>query len=158
MNQKTDHAVTKKKPKASLLIVVVGFIVVLGAWLLWVGLAADGEKGTGSSTSAAVTSEQVETITGRWRRPDGGYIIDIKGLNADGSLQVPYFNPRPINVSQAGVVHSPEGLHIFIELWDEGYPGATYRLDHDNDKDILTGVYFQPSVNQSFDVIFVRAQ
>jgi hypothetical protein len=148
----------KKKLPTLLIVVVIAAVVVAGVWLLRSRWTAEEKPGTGRSKSAAVTSEQVETIVGRWRRPDGGYIIDIRGLDAAGDLEVAYYNPRPINVSLAQVVESPDGLHIFIELRDTGYPGATYRLDYDSDKDMLTGVYHQPSVNQSFDVIFVRAQ
>ena len=148
----------KKKFPTLLIIVVIAAVVVAGGWLLRNRQAAEEKPGTGGSTSADVTSEQVQTIVGRWRRPDGGYIIDIRGLDAAGNLEVAYYNPRPINVSQAHVVQSPKGLHIFIELRDEGYPGATYRLDYDGDNDTMTGIYFQPSVNQSFDVVFVRAQ
>jgi uncharacterized protein (DUF2147 family) len=105
-----------------------------------------------------VTPEQVDTIVGRWRRTDGGYVIDIRGLDAAGNLNVAYYNPKPINVSQGEVVQSAKGLHVFIELRDTGYPGATYRLDYDSAKDTMTGVYHQPSVDQSFHVVFVRTQ
>jgi len=141
-----------------LVVVLVAVVVVAGVWWLRSGRDTEGEPGTGGSKSAAVTVEQVELIVGRWRRTDGGYIIDIRGLDAAGNLMVAYYNPRPINVSQAQVVKSTEGLHVFIELRDTGYPGATYRLDFDGDKDVLTGLYHQPSVNQTFDVVFARAQ
>jgi len=149
---------SRKKLPVVLVAVLVAVVVAVGTWLLRNNWIADEESGTSGSTQAAVTSEQVETIVGRWRRPDGGYIIDIRGLDTAGNLNVAYYNPRPINVSQAHVVQSPKGLHVFIELWDTNYPGATYRLDYDSEHDTLTGVYHQPKVNQTFDVVFVRAQ
>ena len=147
----------KTRP-AILVVVLVAVVVVAGVWWLRSGRDTEGKPDAGGSTAAALAAEQVELIVGRWRRTDGGYIVDIRGLDAAGNLMVAYYNPRPINVSQAQVVKSTEGLHIFIELRDTGYPGATYRLDFDGDKDVLTGLYHQPSVNQTFDVIFVRAQ
>ena len=147
-----------KKLSGILIGVLVALVVVVGVWWLWNERAADGVEDTGGSQTESVTAEQVDTIVGRWRRTDGGYVIDIRGIGAAGNLKVGYFNPRPINVSQAQVVKSQGGLHIFIELRDTGYPGATYRLDYDSQKDTLTGLYHQPAVNQTFDVEFVRAQ
>ncbi len=146
------------KTRSGILIaVLVALVVIVGGWWLWNERAADGvATDTGGSSPDAITAEQVDTIVGRWRRTDGGYIIDIRGIAAAGNLRVKYFNPRPINVSQAQVVQSATGLHIFIELRDTGYPGATYRLDYDSDKDVLTGLYHQPAANQTFDVVFVR--
>ena len=136
--------------------VVVALVVVVGVWWLWNERATDGVEDAGGASTYAVTAKQIATITGRWRRTDGGYVIDIRGIATAGNLKVAYYNPRPINVSQAQVVTSAAGIHIFIELRDTGYPGATYRLDYDADKDQLSGLYYQPSVNQTFDVIFVR--
>jgi len=36
------------------------------------------------------------------------------------------------------------------------YPGATYHLTYDPGSDQLRGVYFQPALQQSFQVFFVR--
>jgi len=136
--------------------IVVLMVVVALAWLLRNRSATEGEPGADASTTAAVTREQVDTIVGRWRRTDGGYIIDIRGLDTAGKLKVAYYNPNPINVSQAEVVQGASGLHIFVELRDAGYPGATYRLDYDRARDTMTGLYYQPTAGQSFDVVFVR--
>ena len=147
-----------KSPSGVLIAVLVWLVIVVGVWWFWNERESDGVEDAGGSSPAAVTTEQIETIIGRWRRTDGGYVVDIRGIDAAGNLKVAYFNPRPINVSQAQVVKSTTGLHIFVELRDTGYPGATYRLDYDSQKDTLTGLYHQPAVNQTFDVEFVRAQ
>lgn len=139
------------------LLVVIAVAVAAGVWW-WRGRANDRGPAAGGSTITAVSAEQVETIVGRWRRPDGGYILDIRGLDTNGDLLVGYFNPRPINVSQAQAVRGPRGLHVFVELRDQNYPGATYRLDYDGDRDVLAGVYHQPALNESFEVYFVRAE
>ena len=89
-------------------------------------------------------------------RPDGGYTIEITNIGQDGSLDAAYFNPRPINVSQAEIAMENGSIKIFIELRDVGYPGARYSLVYLPQEDKLKGLYYQPSVGQSFEVIFVR--
>ena len=95
-------------------------------------------------------------LKGRWMRPDGGYVIEIKGIDADGKMLAAYFNPQPINVSVAAAAVEGTTVKVFIELRDINYPGATYHLTYDPEKDQLRGVYFQPALRQSFDVFFVR--
>jgi len=97
-----------------------------------------------------------DRLVGRWQRPDGGYVIDIREVAADGKILAAYFNPRPINVSQADAALDGTTLKVFIELRDVNYPGATYRLTYDPESDQLQGVYFQPALQQSFQVFFVR--
>jgi hypothetical protein len=95
-------------------------------------------------------------LKGRWQRPDGGYVLDIKKVDANGKLAAGYFNPRPINVSQAEAELDGTTIKVFIELRDVNYPGATYHLTYDPGSDQLRGVYFQPALQQSFDVVFVK--
>jgi hypothetical protein len=97
-----------------------------------------------------------DRLQGRWLRPDGGYVIEIKAIDANGKMVAAYFNPRPINVSQAEAVLEGATVKVFIELRDVNYPGATYHLTYDSEKDQLRGVYFQPALQQSFNVAFVR--
>jgi hypothetical protein len=42
-----------------------------------------------------------ETISGRWLRPDGGYIFEIRAVDPSGKIDAHYFNPRPINVAKS---------------------------------------------------------
>jgi hypothetical protein len=97
-------------------------------------------------------------LNGKWRRPDGGYIIEIKSVAPDGKLDVGYFNPRPINIAKAEA--SPEGTtaKVFIELRDVNYAGSTYTLVYDPAADQLKGVYFHAGLHQQFEVIFTRTQ
>jgi hypothetical protein len=123
-------------------------------------------KNTGAqSTAPSAAKESVakpevktkfEVLQGRWQRPDGGYVLDIKNVDANGKLAAGYFNPRPINVSQAEATLDGVTIKVFIELRDVNYPGATYHLTYDQEGDQLRGVYFQPALQQSFDVVFVR--
>ncbi|MGA9534283.1 MAG: hypothetical protein WBR24_00105, partial [Desulfobacterales bacterium] len=55
-----------------------------------------------------------QPLIGRWRRPDGGYVIEIRGIDADGKIDAGYFNPRPINVARADASRDVDGLKVFI--------------------------------------------
>ena len=100
------------------------------------------------------TSEQL--LRGRWVRPDGGYVIELANAQPDGRLEASYFNPRPVNVSRAEWHRSNDGLHIFVELRQANYPGATYSLRYLPATDQLVGDYFQPLYQQTFRVYFQR--
>ena len=95
-------------------------------------------------------------LIGRWLRPDGGYIIEIRSVSADGRMDAAYLNPRPINVARAEASWKKGQQEVFIELQDTGYPGSTYTLDYNPDQDAFTGVYFQATLKQVFEVVFVR--
>ena len=99
---------------------------------------------------------EFEILKGRWVRPDGGYVVAIREIDAGGKMVAAYFNPRPINVSQAEASSDGTTIKVFIELRDINYPGATYNLTYDPRSDQLRGIYFQPAINQSFFVFFVR--
>lgn len=95
-------------------------------------------------------------LKGRWLRPDGGYIIQIRNVDAAGKVDAGYFNPRAINVSRAQATRESGKIKVFIELRDVGYPGSTYDLVYNAKEDVLVGVYHQAVVNQIFDVYFTR--
>jgi len=103
-----------------------------------------------------VSADNFNNLVGRWLRPDGGYIIEIRNVDSNGLLKAAYFNPRPIHVSQARLTVADKEPQLFIELRDTGYPGATYTLIYHPKQDVLAGLYYQPKVSQSFEVIFVR--
>jgi hypothetical protein len=113
---------------------------------------------TGHAASRAdsqSTTYDFQPLVGRWRRPDGGYVIEIRGIDAAGKIDAGYFNPRPINVARADASLDADGLKIFIELQDVGYPGATYSLVYHPRQNVLQGLYYQPAAGQTFDVVFV---
>jgi len=109
------------------------------------------ESGTGTKGKTGF-----ETIEGRWLRPDGGYIVQIRRVDSSGKMDAGYFNPRPINVSRAQASKESGSLKVFVELNDIGYPGSTYMLTYDPKDDVLRGVYYQAAMKQSFDVYFTR--
>lgn len=109
-----------------------------------------------SAADGAIEQDRFRILQGGWRRPDGGYIIEITQIDGEGNIQAAYYNPRPINVSKARASQKDNRIQIFIELRDVGYPGATYALNYDRQRDVLTGIYYQPSVDQRFEVLFTR--
>lgn len=136
-----------------------GLIVAVGALALASGCARREAENSSSAAATAPAAKQTEStrLVGEWLRPDGGYVLDIRGTSTDGKLDVGYFNPNPIHVSQATWQRSEGlGLEVFVELRDTGYPGATYRLQYRAADDKLAGAYTQPAVGQTFDVEFVR--
>jgi hypothetical protein len=102
------------------------------------------------------SSSGVERLVGRWQRTDGPYIVEVRSGEANGRLDVGYFNPSPINVSRADWRGESGELRVFVELRDVNYPGATYELRYVPERDGLVGRYTQPLVGETFDVQFVR--
>ena len=98
----------------------------------------------------------IERLVGRWLRPDGGYILEVRSVSPEGAVDASYLNPRPIRVARAEASRMGDGMTLFVELRDVNYPGSTYRLLYDRGRDVLTGTYFQALQQQTFDVEFVR--
>jgi phosphoserine phosphatase len=103
-----------------------------------------------------VASIGYQKLIGKWVRPDGGYVLDIRSISADGKIKMLYLNPRPINVSKAQASTKEGIIDIFIELRDKGYPGSYYTLTFDSERNLLVGVYHHLVLNQNFDVYFIR--
>ena len=106
----------------------------------------------------AATAPGVQQLKGKWLRPDGGYVIDVRTVEDGGTMDVAYFNPRPIKVSQAAASQEGVTIKVFLELRDAHYPGSTYALTYDPASDQLQGVYYQAAIQQRFAVVFVRMQ
>jgi uncharacterized protein (DUF2147 family) len=99
-----------------------------------------------------------QRLEGRWVRPDGGYILELKGVGGTGELKTMYFNPRPINVGISQWRAEEGNLTVFIELRDINYQGSTYTLTYDPDSDRLKGKYFQAPTGMTYEVEFLRAK
>ncbi len=108
------------------------------------------------STVISPQAADYQPLIGRWQRTDGGYVIEIKRVASDGTMQAGYFNPRPIHVSRAQASQLKDHIKVEVELRDSGYPGSTYTLLYDFDQDVLIGLYYQAVQKQNFDVVFVR--
>lgn len=112
-----------------------------------------------ATTNAAVPAAAkpaVEQLVGRWERPDGGYVLELKSVDAAGTLAAGYFNPAPIHVERAIATTEAGALKVFVLLRDENYPGCTYKLTYDAATDQLFGQYFQASMQETYDVTFAR--
>jgi hypothetical protein len=119
------------------------------------GSASPDSKGTNAASTAAVRPEFAK-LAGKWERPDGGYVLEIKGVDSSGTIEAAYFNPNSINVSRAAALYKDGATKVFVELRDQNYPGCTYNLTYDPQSDQLYGQYFQASMQQTFDVTFGR--
>ena len=108
--------------------------------------------------SFAQQAPDFAVVKGRWVRPDGGYVIEIRGVDAGGRLQAAYYNPKPISVSRAEAARLGAAITIFIELRAPGYPGSTYTLVHDPQGDRLQGIYHHAGLQEDFEVVFVRGK
>ena len=99
-----------------------------------------------------------DILLGRWVRPDGGYVITIRGVGLDGKLDAAYANPRPLPFTEAQASRDDKTIKLFFELRAGGYNGSTYNLTYDPANDVLYGVYYQAVARQKFNVYFERAQ
>lgn len=105
---------------------------------------------------SSVLGADYHSLVGRWQRTDGGYVIEVRRVAPDGTMDAGYFNPRSINVSKAEASVFKNHIKIDMELRDTGYPGSTYTLIFDPDKDVLLGLYYQAVTRQNYEVVFVR--
>ena len=155
-------------PKKRITMALMSIVVVAAAVcvvLIWRMDASDSTESASSDTSneesrliAEATSESVNVhdLLGRWLRTDSPYVIEIREVSPDGTLRAGYYNPRPINVSAAKVEDKNGTLQVFVELHDTGYPGSNYALNYNPQNDALEGTYFQATLQQKFDVAFMR--
>jgi hypothetical protein len=128
-----------------------GPIIAAAAVVLAVGILA-----AVSFLRAGAADSGFERLKGRWVRPDGGYVLEIRAVDARGTIDAVYLNPRPINVARAQATRDGSTLKVVVELNAPNYPGSTYTLTHDPKGDLLKGAYFQAVMRQTFDVVFVR--
>lgn len=113
---------------------------------------------SGDSSKSASADPGFIALQGRWVRPDGGYVITIKGVEASGKLDATYANPNLLPFSKAEASRDGTIIKVFLELRVGGYNGSTYTLVHDPATDLLKGTYFQAVAQQKFDVYFARAK
>ena len=134
----------------------------LAVVLCAVGLAVCPDEaataGKGDTGTPSPPPTDIQRLEGRWVRPDGGYVLELRDIGKDGSVAAAYFNPRPIRVFKAQAAGKDGTLTLFVELRDVNYPGSTYRLKYDAASDRLKGTYFQAVQRQTFEVEFVRVK
>jgi len=124
-----------------------GIIVIIMAWVVF---------SQDAKIAASAEKPDFKVIIGEWVRPDGGYIVRVRNVNPDGSIDAGYFNPGKINIAEANVSLWKGMVKLFIKLQDKGYPGSTYTLYYYPEKDALAGFYYQAAVGQTYEVVFFR--
>jgi hypothetical protein len=147
--------------KARNLVLVGGAIgvVALGALLLMrvtAGPALAPASPAVAAPSAELVAVEFEKLKGRWVRPDGGYVLELKRLLPDNALEAAYFNPNPIHVGKAKLYKERGFTKVFVELQDVNYPGSTYTLIYDVANDQLCGTYYQATQQQEYQIAFER--
>lgn len=100
----------------------------------------------------------LDTLIGRWSRPDGGYRITIRGVDAEGRLNAAYANPSTLPFAKAEASREGDTIKVALELRAGGYNGSTYDLTYDPAEDVLRGVYYQAVARQRFNVYFERVK
>jgi hypothetical protein len=149
-------AVGRRKYRLASVLIIVAIVSAVGFW--WSKGRQAGTLPVVGLKEAATLKPPFEKLKGRWERPDGGYIIEVRSVEPGGIMKAAYFNPQPINVAKAEASQKDGTIHVFIELRDVNYPGSTYNLTYDPADDCLKGIYFQAAMAQTFDVYFVRLQ
>ena len=135
-------------------------------WFAWaialIAVAAFTACGSQSETEVPVSKQEdqitTEPLIGRWVRPDGGYVLQIRSVQENGTLDAGYYNPRSINVYRAEWRREHGRLTVFVELRDKNYPGSKYTLHYFPEEDALAGTYFQAVHKQTFEIMFIRQQ
>ncbi|MCD4788369.1 MAG: hypothetical protein K8R37_00090, partial [Bacteroidales bacterium] len=64
-----------------------GIIVIIMAWAVF---------SQDAKIAASAEKPDFKVIIGEWVRPDGGYIVRVRNVNPDGSVDAGYFNPGKI--------------------------------------------------------------
>lgn len=153
-----------RRPRRGVLVGVVAVAVVLGLWA-WKSRdtkppsasPSSGEPQPSNAPAAATEARpDFRPLKGRWLRPDGGYVVEVRDVDEAGRMEAAYFNPRPIHVGRAEAKLEGGALKVLIELQDVNYPGSTYTLDYDSRSDRLVGNYYQAVERENFDVEFIR--
>jgi hypothetical protein len=149
----------------AVIVLVVVVVVCVGLWWWRASKGGISRPGmapsqTGPAAQAATTSDKpdFEKLKGKWLRPDGGYVLEIKQVAADGKIQATYLNPNSINVARAAASSENGQMKVYVELQDKGYPGNYYILRYDAGSDQLAGIYYHLGINQQFDVFFTRVK
>ena len=139
--------------KTGWLFIVLVLAILLAAW--FTGPIAE-TASAGQPEKQSQVQIDFKRLEGRWVRPDGGYILELRGIKKDGSVTAAYYNPRPIKVYRAELRRKEGKISLMVELRDVNYPGSTYDLQYDPANDRLKGTYFQAVERQTFNIEFVR--
>ncbi len=157
-NTRSDKTRVRDRKTRTRFIAVVGLLLAGAAASVagWMVLAPFSTDPPPADSAAVEDGRGLQVLVGRWRRPDGGYVIEVRSVDGRGRVSAAYRNPRPIRVARAEAALRDGVPTLFIELKDAGYPGSTYTLGYAGDRDALAGDYYQAAMGQHFPVVFVR--
>ena len=115
-----------------------------------------GQKSKKPESPEEIAKRLTEHVVDEWLRLDGGYVLDIKGFNADSTLDVAYYNPRSINVARTRWKIDGGQLFFYVLFDDEGYRGSYYSLGYFPNDDRISGYYYLAVEQQEYEVYFER--
>ena len=149
--------VRRRSSSSTIIILTIAIVAGLGfGWWKIVLRAKPITEANGMNSIARISDAEFQKLKGRWRRPDGGYVMAINRIADSGAMDAAYFNPYPIHVGNAVASRDGNVTKVFVELRDVNYPGSTYTLTYDPASDQLKGIYYQAVEKQRFPVAFVR--
>lgn len=156
-----DSAGPAGMPNIRRLIVIASLLSLVIAAALALFIARPVARTPPTATSAVPADSgqmrvEFERLKGKWVRPDGGYVLEIRRLLDQNALEAGYFNPAPIHVGKAKLYKERGFTKVFVELRDVNYPGSTYTLIYDPESDLLRGTYYQATQQQEYQIEFVR--
>ncbi|MCG8702096.1 MAG: hypothetical protein MI922_28840 [Bacteroidales bacterium] len=108
------------------------------------------------AASACNSGGNLDKIQGKWLRPDGNYVLEIKEVLPGGKLRAAYYNPSDIKISKATYSEDKGTIKVHVEFADENYHGSKYNLVYDAKLDMMKGVYYQAMMGQTYEINFVR--
>ena len=116
------------------------------------------QQPSSTATTQTTRDPQVsfDALAGRWVRVEGGYVITVRTVAADGKLDASYANPRQLPFYTAAATDDHGVLRLLFELRAGGYDGSTYTLNYDAASDQLKGEFNQVVARQRFAVTFIR--
>jgi hypothetical protein len=130
-------------------------VLVVGGGLWW-GAARHTSGPQPAPVFTSADAPRLGRLVGRWLRPDGGYVIEIRSVAESGGIDASYLNLNPIHIARAEASKAGEALRVDIELRGVNYPGSSYTLTYDPARDELQGLYYQAALERLFPVVFVR--
>jgi hypothetical protein len=81
---------------------------------------------------AGAADSGFEKLKGRWVRPDGGYVLEIRAVDSRGAIDAAYLNPRPTvaagaDFSPQETAHLAHGAIPFTATFeDPRFPGMRF--------------------------------
>ena len=135
--------------------VVVAVVIAVCLWQGWGGMLSS-VRSPATSSIGQVTPAEFEKIKGKWVRPDGGYVLELKQSLPQNELEAAYFNPNPIRVGKAKLYKEGALIKVYVEFQDVNYTGSNYTLIYDAESDQLNGLYYQATQQMTYEIFFTR--